>query len=254
MNPWLVLLALMALAAVFVVMPVARATFSHWRRAWLVRCPREGAEARITVDARRAALAEVLGQKGPDVVRCTLWRTMPRLRPCGQECLAVPLPQRRVAGTSWQPGAGLRLIVVPLDGASGSESILETAADLARTHGASLRLVRVARPASLVYGNDTRVIAYADQETARIEHEARKYLAGIARGLEGVPVEQVVRFGDYATQIVEEAESAGADLIAMATHRRRGLARALKGSVAEHVARATTIPIVLVPYGEPAAA
>jgi nucleotide-binding universal stress UspA family protein len=252
MNPWLVLLAVIALAVVFVAAPVAMAALSYWRRAWLVRCPHEGSEARITVDARRAALAEMLGRDGPDVVRCTLWQTFPQLRPCGQECLAVPAPDRRVAGTSWHHG--VRLIVVPLDGTPGSESVLETAADLARTHGASLRLLRVARPVSLVYANDTRIIAYADQETARIEHEARNYLAAIARGLDGVPVEPVVRFGDFATQIVEEAESAGADLIAMATHRRRGLARALKGSVAERVARATTIPIVLVPHGEPVAA
>jgi nucleotide-binding universal stress UspA family protein len=146
------------------------------------------------------------------------------------------------------------MIMVPLDGTPGSESILETAADLARTHKARLRLVRVADPASMVCASDDRIIAYADQETARLEDEAREYLARIARGLGEVPVELAVRFGDSAAQIVEEAESAGADLIAMATHHRRGLARALKGSVAERVARSTPIPIVLVPYGEPAAA
>jgi nucleotide-binding universal stress UspA family protein len=39
----------------------------------------------------------------------------------------------------------------------------------------------------------------------------------------------------------------------MATHRRRGLDRALKGSVAETVERVSAIPVMLVPYGpEPA--
>jgi nucleotide-binding universal stress UspA family protein len=229
------------------------ASLSHWRRAWLLRCPREGAQARITVNARQAALAEVLGRPGPEVVRCTLWRTLPLLRPCRQECLALPATERRPAGVRW-PHDGVRLIVVPLDGTRGSEAILETAAELARTHQASLRLVRVAEPPALVYADDDRIIAYADQETARIEHAAREYLAGIARGLTGVTVEQVVRFGDSATEIVDEAESADADLIAMATHHRRGVMRALKGSVAERVARATPIPMVLVPYGAPAAA
>jgi nucleotide-binding universal stress UspA family protein len=253
MNFWLVLLALVLLALAFVVTPVAVASLSHWRRAWLLRCPREGALARITVNAHRAALAEVLGRPGPEVVRCTLWRTLPLLRPCRQECLALPATERRPAGVRW-PHDGVRTIVVPLDGTPGSESILETAADLARTHQARLRLVRVAEPPPLVFADDDRIIAYADQESARIENAARDYLDQIARGLAGVPVDQVVRFGDSATQIVEEAERADADLIAMATHHRRGIMRALRGSVAERVARATPIPIVLVPYGEPVAA
>ncbi|HET9491060.1 MAG TPA: universal stress protein [Methylomirabilota bacterium] len=254
MNPWLVLLALIVLAAAFVVAPVAAASLSYWRRAWLVRCPQDGAEARIAVNARRAALAEVLGGSGPEIVRCTLWRTLPSLRPCGQECLARPISERRPAGPRWHRGAGVRTIVVPLDGAPGSESVLQTAADLARAHGASVRLVRVEQPPSLVYSLDDRIVAYSDQESARIEQEARRYLAGIARGLPDLPVDLVVRFGDSATEIAEEAEKADADLITMATHRRRGVMRALKGSVAERVARSTDIPLVLVPYGPPAAA
>jgi nucleotide-binding universal stress UspA family protein len=35
----------------------------------------------------------------------------------------------------------------------------------------------------------------------------------------------------------------------MATHRRRGLDRAFRGSVAETVERASAIPVILVPYG-----
>lgn len=254
MNPWLVLLGLIALAAAFIIAPVAAASLSYWRRAWLVRCPREGVQARIGVDARRAALAEVLGRPDPEVVRCTLWRTLPLLRPCGQECLALPATERRPAGVRWCHDAGVRTIVVPLDGTPGSESVLETAADLARTHQASLRLVRVEEPPALVYALDDRIVSYADQESARIENEARDYLGRIAGGLAGVDVDLVVRFGESATQIVEEAEQADADLIAMATHHRRGIMRALKGSVAERVARATDIPLVLVPYDQPAAA
>jgi nucleotide-binding universal stress UspA family protein len=50
-------------------------------------------------------------------------------------------------------------------------------------------------------------------------------------------------------QIVEEAEASRATLIAMATHRRTGLARIVKGSVAERVERTTTVPVMLVQYG-----
>jgi hypothetical protein len=39
--------------------------------------------------------------------------------------------------------------------------------------------------------------------------------------------------------------------ILVATHRRAGVARLVKGSVAERVERATTVPVVLVPHGVP---
>ena len=98
MNPWLVLIALTVLAVVFVVAPVAAASLSYWRRPWLVRCPREDTQARIAVNARGAALAEVLGRSGPEIVRCTLWRTQSLMEPCGQECLDRPVSERRPAG------------------------------------------------------------------------------------------------------------------------------------------------------------
>ena len=88
----------------------------------------------------------------------------------------------------------------------------------------------------------------------RVEVEERAKLRRVADRLTGITVETAVRFGDPATQIIDEAETIGADLIALATHHRSGLARMLKGSVAERVERGTPVPVVLVPYGEPEAA
>jgi len=111
----------------------------------------------------------------------------------------------------------------------------------------------VARPVyPVVVGS--RVIAYADQETERIAHQVLAYLKKVAAGLPGIEVEPVVQFGDPAAEIVREAESAGVDLIAMATHRRTGVRRLLRGSVAEKVERTTPIPVLLVRYGERVAA
>ena len=58
-----------------------------------------------------------------------------------------------------------------------------------------------------------------------------------------------VRFSEPVAQIIEEAEAVRATLIAMATHRRTGIPRIFKGSVAERVERGTTIPVMLVQYG-----
>jgi acetoin utilization protein AcuB len=146
------------------------------------------------------------------------------------------------------PAAGGQTILVPLDGSPGSESVLATVGELARARGARLHLLRVAPVARAVEGDD-RIVAYADQETSRVELETLAYLKGLARMLPGIGVDCAVRFGEAAEEIVREAQAAHVDLIAMATHRRRGLERALRGSVAETVERASAIPVVLVPYG-----
>jgi len=75
-------------------------------------------------------------------------------------------------------------------------------------------------------------------------------LRRLAQRLDGVAVDASVRFGDPAEEIVDQAEATGADLIAMATHRRTGLARLVRRGVAERVERATTVPVVLVPYDD----
>jgi len=137
---------------------------------------------------------------------------------------------------------------VPLDGSPGSESVLPTVGELARARAARVRLLRVAAvPPEVRFGD--RVVAYADQEAARVELETLAYLRCMAEALPGVEVEPVVRFGDVVDQIVSEAQTARVGLIAMATHRRTALDRVLKGSVAETVERAAAVPVVLVPYG-----
>jgi len=141
-----------------------------------------------------------------------------------------------------------RVILVPLDGSSGSEIVLATIGEIARAEGASVRLVSV-RPPMHEVEIEGRIVAYADQETERVEAEVRSYFQRVATSLGPVTVSFAVRFGEPAEQIVEEAEATRATLIAMATHHRTGIARIVKGSVAERVERATTIPVMLVPYG-----
>jgi acetoin utilization protein AcuB len=141
-----------------------------------------------------------------------------------------------------------RVILVPLDGTSGSEAVLETIGEIARAEGASVRLLSVHPPVHEVEVGG-RILAHIDQETERVEAEARDYLKRVSLGLGAVSVSFAVRFGEPAGQIVAEAEEASATLIAMATHRRTGIARIIKGSVAERVERTTTIPVMLAPYG-----
>ena len=251
MNPGLALLALAALMLA-VLVPVALAAGWPWRRPWRLTCPRAGVTAQIRVGAVRAAVAEVLGREA-EIERCSLW---PGLIGCREDCLALPLAARRRMRRGEPPpraGNDVRVVVVPLDGAGGSEAVLPAVAALARERGAKVRLLRVVKPGKEIHGTDDRVAVYADQESARLETEARDYMHGVAAQLAGVTVEDAVRVGDVVDGIVAEAESAGADIIAMATHQRRGVGRLVKRSVARGVQHATTIPLLLAPYGAGAA-
>ena len=114
-----------------------------------------------------------------------------------------------------------------------------------------MRLLRVVAPALAVRGEDgVRMLAYVEQEAAQREFESHAYLRTIARELPGVTVEQAVRVGNPVTAIVAEAEAAGADLIALASHRRPTPARFVRRSVARRLQRATAIPLLEVRYGQ----
>lgn len=257
MNPWIVLLGLMVVALVFVLVPVGASAFAQWRRPVRLTCPRAGTEAQIRVPAMGAAIASLFGWDAAGIERCSLWQVV---GDCREECLALPESSRRAVPAGTPPpranaGSGVHTILVPLDGLPGSEEILPTVARLARAQGAVVRLVHVVTPPQPIASDGgTRIIAFVDQEASRRERETSAYLQSLAPRLPGVTVESVVRFGDAVTWIVDEAEAAGADLIALASHRRRVLAGLFRRSIAARLRRVTRIPMLVVPYGERAAA
>jgi nucleotide-binding universal stress UspA family protein len=140
-------------------------------------------------------------------------------------------------------------VLVPLDGSTLAETVLDTTIELAR-EGATPVLVRAAEARNLV----------GDPVAAQVTvvHEAEQYLAGVAERLRraGVgPVETCVWYGPPAEAIVEAARARQADLILMSTHGRSGLGRLVLGSVAESVLRGTRTPILLLrPAEAPVAA
>jgi nucleotide-binding universal stress UspA family protein len=133
-------------------------------------------------------------------------------------------------------------ILVPLDGSTTAEAVLSLVASGA---GAAVKLLHVAPIPENQYGKDGYLIAYADQEIARLEAQHLDYLATVEAGLGSVPVERAVRFGDPVREILQEAEEWGADLIAVTTAGHSGLGRLVLGSVAEQVFRKAVVPVVL---------
>jgi nucleotide-binding universal stress UspA family protein len=137
-------------------------------------------------------------------------------------------------------------ILVPLDGSPLAESAIGHALELAHGNGSEIVLVNAAQD------------SLAAVPEARINVSSLQVYAGAIRGMMylqevasrirqfGGTVQCDVLEGDPASAILSCARKENVDVIVMGTHRRSGLSRMIKGSVAETVAAATNRPVILV--------
>ena len=159
-------------------------------------------------------------------------------------------------GTSRTQPFTCRRILVPLDGDPAHEAGLKTAAGMASICGASLYLVVVVPTLSTLAGEDSAAAKLLPTTAATIldmsEQQALDYLGQHVESLRarGVTVGAEVRRGNPATAIVQAAEEAGVDLVAMATHGKTHLDAFWSGSVTPKVSRSTRLPLLLVPAAE----
>jgi nucleotide-binding universal stress UspA family protein len=141
----------------------------------------------------------------------------------------------------------IRSILVPHDFSETARRALDFALDLAAPLGA--RVVLMFAYDVLAYGFPEAPNLAMD--AAEVDRKAQKALEDLASSARrpGVALEWVVRRGAAWSEINAAAKDARADLIVMGTHGRRGVARALLGSVAEKVVRTAPCPVLTV-HGE----
>jgi len=138
-------------------------------------------------------------------------------------------------------------ILVCLDGSNMSEQMLPHATEVAQRFGSRVVLLQVLQiPSSLAAASAQGAENVIEEELRRLAFEAHQYLDGVAAQLreKGIPVEVVVIEGSPGDAIVQYASENNADLIVVATHGRKNLGRLVFGSVADHVMRHTTIPVL----------
>lgn len=136
-------------------------------------------------------------------------------------------------------------ILIPLDRTPASEAVVPLITEVARGAGSTVRLLYVQPVPGNILGEHGRVVAYADQEMARLEAEGSNYLEEVEARLLDVPTERVVRFGDPASEILVEAEAWPADLIALTTGAGGRIRRLVPGRVARKVFRKAPMPVML---------
>ncbi len=139
-----------------------------------------------------------------------------------------------------------RKILVPLDGSDLAEAVLPHVEMLAKANGSEVIVLRVAvNPAYQFAMTEPSIVGVLVSD---MEAESEKYLKRVSEQLKahGISVTSEMVEGSTADCILKVAEEKGADLIAMSTHGRSGVARWLIGSVADRVVRTAKVPVLLV--------
>jgi nucleotide-binding universal stress UspA family protein len=138
-------------------------------------------------------------------------------------------------------------VLVPLDGSAWSEAVLGALDTLLPfgPSGADLLLLRTIDPPFAPPYGDGYIYAPSNEEAERAG--ALSYLDGAAARLaeRGYTTRVEVTVGRSSTTIASVARDRGVDLIAMATHGRSGLARAVLGSTATATIQRAGVPILL---------
>jgi len=139
-------------------------------------------------------------------------------------------------------------ILVPLDGSKRAERILPYVEELATKFESQLTLLQVIEPAVVLAAPYDMGHYYDVDQIERMSEEAKLYLNTMRTALEkkGIATETLIGNGPVVTCILEEAVRKDADLIAMASHGRSGLARAFYGSVAAGILHQADRPLLLI--------
>lgn len=143
-------------------------------------------------------------------------------------------------------------ILVPLDGSPRAESALAVAARVAHASDSPIVLLQVVSiPATSVpftYGPDmAQSPMYAQELIEMAQANAEKYLAEIAKldTLAGINVEMEVIPGTAGMTIINTTSEEHIDLIVMCSHGETGFKRWALGSVAQHISRHSSVPVLV---------
>jgi nucleotide-binding universal stress UspA family protein len=137
-----------------------------------------------------------------------------------------------------------KTILVPTDFGESAERALAYAIELAKPLAAEVVVLHTYEIPMVGFPDGT-LVSTAELST-RLLDGAKVGLAEAVRKHEGsgVALRSLVKEGDTWRAILATAEDVSAGLIVMGTHGRRGLPRALLGSVAEKVVRMATCPVL----------
>jgi nucleotide-binding universal stress UspA family protein len=158
--------------------------------------------------------------------------------------LVRPAPGQPAEST----GTRATKVLVPLDGSSLAEEALGPAGELARIWNADLHLVRVIGPVVSADPLYPVSIVYDEELTSMARAAAQAYLDKVIHrlGEQGLRATgAAIIGGNTAHTIQDAAHAARVVALAIATHGRTGLGRAVLGSVADKLVRGAEVPVLV---------
>jgi nucleotide-binding universal stress UspA family protein len=145
-----------------------------------------------------------------------------------------------------------KTILVPLDGSKRAEKILPYVEDLAYMRDARVIFLHVIEPDVYIAAANAATPYYSQEIVESIFNGAKAYLDTLTDEFrtKGRNATSLVKEGAAVHTILKVAEREKADLIAMASHGRTGLARVFYGSVAAGILHQADRPLLLVRSGD----
>jgi nucleotide-binding universal stress UspA family protein len=133
-------------------------------------------------------------------------------------------------------------ILLPTDGSDAADAAVEHAIDLAARYDATLHVLYVADT------TEYSTVTFEDDVVDPLEREGEGVVDAVVEQADdrNVRAKGVVMQGGVFETIQDYVADEGVDAVVMGTHGRRGLGRALLGSVTERVVRTSDVPVLTV--------
>jgi nucleotide-binding universal stress UspA family protein len=139
-------------------------------------------------------------------------------------------------------------ILVPLDGSERAEAILPYVEKLAQSYQAKVLLLRVLEAEPFLLGSPATYYQFDLKRYQWRAEEAESYLGDLCAKLrqKGIEASMQIIDGAPVAEILNAAVREEVDLIAMASHGRTGLDRAIYGSVAAGILHGIDRPLLII--------
>lgn len=139
-------------------------------------------------------------------------------------------------------------ILIGVDNSTSAEKAAKAGYDMAALCGAEVALLNIIEPAPPIANPDfgfTPAIVELYDNSVENSHVLLKEIE--TKYAQGTKTTYLTALDTATNGILQQSEEWNADLIVLGTHGRTGLNHFLMGSVAEHVARKSACPVLIVP-------
>jgi nucleotide-binding universal stress UspA family protein len=142
----------------------------------------------------------------------------------------------------------VKKILIAVDNSTCAEKAAKSGYEIAKTFGAEVALVNIIEPVPANINPDLTLAPVFMDTYDNSEENSHQLLKEMETKYgEGIKTTYLSVIDSAAHGIIQQSDEWGSDLIVIGTYGRTGLYHFLMGSVAEHVARKSACPVLIIP-------